>query len=233
MTPSPDISALEIRSTGVIAPVMNANLIAPFYQPVEYMCFGSALQQRRTAFLEDVHGARRAVSCGEGDGRFLVALVKANPGVHATAVDASRRMVELARKRIEYMGDAYRARTDFSYMQVGQFEPGESYDLIATNFFLDCLSTAEVEVVVKQIASWAAPRAKWIVSEFAQPADPVAHLWTGAVIRSLYGAFRLTTGLRVTQLPAYRAAIEGAGFVLRKHECALGGLLVSELWEKI
>jgi hypothetical protein len=39
--------------------------------------------------------------------------------------------------------------------------------------------------------------------------------------------------LRVTQLPAYRAAIEGAGFVLRKHECALGGLLVSELWEKI
>ncbi len=142
-------------------------------------------------------------------------------------------MIELARKRIERMGEAYSARTQYRCTQVDQFEPAETYDLIATHFFLDCFSTAEVESVIERIASWAAPRAKWLVSEFAQPADPVARLWTGAVIRSLYGAFRLTTGLRVTQLPDYRPAITRAGFVLRKQEHALGGLLVSELWERI
>lgn len=232
MTPATEIPVLDVQSSGVVAPVMNANLIAPFYKPVEHLCFGSALEQRRTAFLADVRGSRRAVSCGEGDGRFLGSLVAANLGVQATAVDASRRMIELARKRIERMGEAYSSRTQYQCTQVDQFEPAETYDLIATHFFLDCFSTEQAANVIDRIASWAAPRAKWLVSEFAQPADPVARLWTGAVIRSLYGAFRLTTGLRVTHLPDYRSPLARAGFILRKQERALGGLLVSELWEK-
>jgi ubiquinone/menaquinone biosynthesis C-methylase UbiE len=223
---------VEVQRDISVPPVMNGNFIAPFYEPVEHFCFGTALEQRRNAFLNDIRHARHALSCGEGDGRFVAALLQADSEVHATAVDASPRMVEIARQRVGSLGDSFPVRTGFHCAEVGSFCRSRSYDLIATHFFLDCFSTAEAEVVIATIASWAEPKAKWLVSEFAQPEAGLAHLWTGAVIRSLYAAFRATTGLRVTHLPDYRPALASAGFKLRKEERGLAGLLVSELWER-
>jgi hypothetical protein len=110
--------------------------------------------------------------------------------------------------------------------------PRHSYDLIATHFFLDCFNTAEAGAIVHRIADWAAPRARWIVSEFAQPETSLGQIWTGAVIRSLYAAFRVTTGLRTIRLPDYRPALASVGFERKKQIHACGGLLVSELWER-
>ncbi len=212
--------------------VMDCDLIAPWYAPVEHLCFGRALERRRTAFLNRVEGARNALSCGEGDGRFLAALLQANPAVQVTAIDASRKMVQVAGQRVARMGTGFQERASLHCAEIGAFHPPGSYDLIATNFFFDCFSTPEVSDIVGRIAGWAAPRAQWIVSEFAQPSDPLAHLWTGAVIRSLYAAFWVTTGLRTNRLPDYRAALAAAGFELQCEEHACGGLLVSELWQR-
>ncbi len=212
---------------------IDCDLIAPWYEPVEHLCFGSALEQRRNCFLPELGGARHALSCGEGDGRFTAALLQSNPQVEVTAMDASRKMAELAGRRVTRMGSDLRRRLEYHCAGIHTFQPPQpQYDLIATHFFLDCFMTEEAAAVVHRIANWAAPRARWIVSEFAQPSAPVAHLWTGAVIRSLYAAFRVTTGLRVTHLPDYRPALRSVGFELRREEPALGGLLVSELWER-
>jgi ubiquinone/menaquinone biosynthesis C-methylase UbiE len=212
---------------------MNCDLIAPWYASVEHLCFGSALEDRRTAFLGLVGDARRALSCGEGDGRFLAALLLSNPHIEATSLDASRKMTELARQRVNRMGEKFSPRADCRFTQFAAFRPSRhSYDLIATNFFFDCFPTAEVHEIVERIAGWAAPQARWIVSEFAQPAEGVGHAWTGAVIRGLYAAFQVTTGLRTTHLPDYRPALAAGGFELRQEQHACGGLLVSELWER-
>lgn len=212
---------------------IDCDLIAPWYEPVEHLCFGRALERRRNAFLGELGDARRALSCGEGDGRFIAALLQANAQVQVTAVDASRRMVEVANRRIGGKGSSMRERSDYQFRDIHNSDPsGAPYDLVATHFFLDCFSTEEATAVIHRLASWTRPRARWIVSEFCQPSAPVGQLWTGAVIRSLYAAFRVTTGLQITRLPAYRPALESEGFELRKQEHACGGLLVSELWER-
>jgi ubiquinone/menaquinone biosynthesis C-methylase UbiE len=222
----------ETASLAIQSEVMNCDLIAPWYAPVEHLCFGRALERRRTAFLERVEGARNALSCGEGDGRFMAALLQSNPAVQVTAVDASRTMVQVAARRVARMGASFQERAALYCAEIAAFRPPDSYDLIATNFFFDCFSTPELGDIVRRIADWAAPRAQWIVSEFAQPAGPLAHLWTGAVIRSLYAAFWATTGLQTTHLPEYRPALAAAGFELQREEYACGGLLVSELWQR-
>jgi ubiquinone/menaquinone biosynthesis C-methylase UbiE len=211
---------------------IDCDLIAPWYEPVEHLCFGGALEQRRNCFLPDLGGARRALSCGEGDGRFTAALLQSNPQVEVTAIDASRKMAGLGGRRVARMGSDLRRRLQYQCGEIHNFQPPQrQYDLIATHFFLDCFITQEAAAAVHRIAKWAAPRSRWIVSEFAQPSAPIGHFWTGAVIRSLYAAFRVTTGLRVTHLPDYRPALRSVGFELRREERALGGLLVSELWE--
>ena len=227
------LHALPASSLQLGTAAIDCDLIAPWYEPVEHLCFGRALERRRNAFLEDLHDARRALSCGEGDGRFTAALLRSNACVEVNAVDASRKMVEVASRRIMRIRGGLPDRVDYRCGEIHNFVPPQvPFDLIATHFFLDCFSTDEARAVIHHIAGWAAPRARWIVSEFCQPTTPVGQLWTGAIIRSLYGAFRVTTGLRVTRLPDYRPALQAEGFELRKQEYALGGLLVSELWER-
>jgi hypothetical protein len=127
-----------------------------------------------------------------------------------------------------------RTRAEYVCADIATFAPPESYDLIATHFFLDCFSTEAAAGIIERVAQWATPRgARWIISEFTQPPTPVGRLWSGAIIRSLYVGFRLTTGLRTTHLPDYLPALAAAGFELRKRVYSCGGLLVSELWERV
>jgi hypothetical protein len=53
------------------------------------------------------------------------------------------------------------------------------------------------------------------------------------LIRICYFSFRLTTGLETTELPEYRTALEAEGFKRVRYRVALGGLLISELWERV
>ncbi len=52
----------------------------------------------------------------------------------------------------------------------------------------------------------------------------------GLFIRALYAAFRVLTGLRVTQVPAYQEALQAAGFQKIAQRSALQGLLVTQVW---
>jgi ubiquinone/menaquinone biosynthesis C-methylase UbiE len=211
---------------------MNCDRLAPYYETLERLAFGSYLEQTRLTFLAEVGGAERAVLCGDGDGRFLAALLRANPRVQVDFVDLSGRMIEIAQRRVVKMGPSFRERVRFFVGDAREFQPQASgYDLIATHFFLDCFSQAEIMEVVTRIASWAAPGAQWMVSEFRETETLLGRVCTRAVIRGLYAAFRFSTGLRVTRLPDYTAALAKEGFSLRCETKKLAGLLESSLWE--
>ncbi len=198
---------------------MNCDPIARWYRWLEYIGFGKALERRRRAFLSDVADARRALVLGEGDGRFLVFLVEQNRGASIDYVDLSGRMLELARKRA---GD----RVRYFHANALTFPlPEAEYDLIVTNFFLDCFDETDLAVLVERVARAARGGARWLISEFREPSA-----WARGFIRMLYLFFRVTTGLRTTHLSDYRPLLERCGFRLAKEQRARLGLLASELW---
>ena len=214
------------------AAAMNCDRLAPYYETLERLAFGSYLEQMRFAFLGEVDQAERAILCGDGDGRFLAALLRANSRVRVDFVDLSGRMIEIAERRVVKMGPSFRERVRFFARDVREFQPqAAGYDLIGTHFFLDCFSQAESAEVVARVASWGAPGAQWMVSEFREAETPLGRVWTRAVIRGLYAAFRVSTGLRVTRLPNYAAALAQQGYSLRAEKNKLAGLLQSSLWE--
>lgn len=140
-------------------------------------------------------------------------------------------MVELARARAKRLGHDCTARVRFHVGDVRNLQrPAHQYDLIVTHFFLDCFADHDLLPLVRDLAGYAGPRARWILSEFCEAPGRWGRLWTGAVTRSLYAAFKLTTNLTVTRLPDYGGALEQAGFQPDKREEALGGLLHSSVW---
>jgi hypothetical protein len=224
--------------------------LARVYRWLEYLTFGPMLSRCRQHYLGRLGHARRALVLGDGDGRSVARFLRSNPHVNVDVVDSSAAMLRQVSRRIA----GSRRRVTFHRCDALDFDPSASfaadssatdavaptdetparYDLVVTHFFLDCFSTAELEILVQRIGPYLAPNALWLVSEFAvppsQPAAWLGRLLARIVVGCLYRAFGLLTGLRIRKLPAYEGILESARFKLLERHFSLGGLLKTELW---
>jgi ubiquinone/menaquinone biosynthesis C-methylase UbiE len=156
--------------------------------------------------------------------------------VRVDFVDLSAGMVGIAQRRADAIGSQASARTEFHVGDVREFNEnadGERYDLITAHFFLDCFSDEDVARVAGKLASFARTGARLLLSDFRIPPHGIGRYVDAAIVRGLYGAFRMTTGLRVTRLPDYEGALGHAGFRKQRETLKLGGLLTASLWHKI
>jgi hypothetical protein len=209
----------------------NFNRLAGLYRWMEFFSFGPCLSLARGAFLKQLTQCRHALVLGDGDGRFTARLLGANRGVNLDAVDASSAMLQALKRRAGR--EAGRVRTHLADIREWlpmATEGTAAYDLIATHFFLDCLTTAEATALAATLRAAVSPSALWVVSEFAVPAGWLGSLIARPLVAGLYLAFGWLTGLTVRTLPDHRSALHAAGFNLIERRSRLGGLLISELW---
>lgn len=205
----------------------NFDRLAKLYRWMEYATFGPLLARCRGAFLGEVNSASRALVLGDGDGRFTAELLRVNPQVQIDALDASPAMLEALQRRAGANADRVRVRC----ADARNWRPTEApYDLVATHFFLDCLTTDEVRVLAAKMRGAVSPSAAWIVSEFAIPERWFGRWVARPLVWLLYRAFGLLTGLEIRGLPDHHAALRDAGFTLGERRRRLRGLLVSEMW---
>ncbi len=213
---------------------VNCDPIARAYLWLEYAAFGGALRRRREAFLAEVAGVRRVLALGDGDGRFLAAFLRENPGAMVDSVDSSARMLALARARAERrvgaVAVARQVRFHCAEATAWQAPAGVRYDLIVTHFFLDCFADDAMAHLIPALTDLATPAARWLISEFRQPAAGLAAGRAKLWIAGLYRAFGFATGLTVRRLPDYRAYLVAQGWVLEREAISEWGLLTSELW---
>ncbi len=205
----------------------NFNRLAHVYRWMEVVSFGPWLERCRCAFLASLSHCERALVIGDGDGRFTERLLRVNPHIRVDAVDASSAMLrELFRR-----AGADANRVNATCLDAREFQPeSSSYDLVVTHFFLDCLTTSEVESLAFTLHASLSPSARWIISEFAIPSGWYGQLIARPLIRILYWMFGLLTGLKVHSLPNYRDALKRSGFEMVTERKLLGGLLVNEVW---
>lgn len=205
--------------------------LARAYRWMEYLSFGTALMRCRTEFISRLAGCRHALVIGDGDGRFTAKLLEANAEIKVDATDASQAMLRALCCRAGDHSD--RVRTQVADARTWQPNDTESYDLIVTHFFLDCLTTGEAGALADRIRSAARPGALWVVSEFAVPRSVFGAIVARPLVRALYFAFGLLTGLGICELPDYASAMEAAGFRRIEKRSRICGLLMSELWIKV
>jgi ubiquinone/menaquinone biosynthesis C-methylase UbiE len=206
---------------------VNCDRIARWYRWLEYFGFGRELERRRFQFLADLGDARRVLVLGEGDGRFLAQLAAQNPDAVIDCVDVSARMLASARRRVGS------SRVNFRLADVRLTPLARSeYDLIVTHFLLDCFEESDLRAVAERVAEAAQPDARWVISEFRQPAHGWRAAWARLWLGLLYWFFRVTTGLETRRLADYHPILEGLGFRLERERISRFGLLTSELWQR-
>jgi len=208
----------------------NFDHIARPYRWLEYITLGRALEQCRLHYLPSLLSRNRALVLGDGDGRFLAQLLAQNPHLHAHAIDTSATMLQLLRQRCEAVAPNASTRLNTHQSDALTCPLDPPYDLIVTHFFLDCLTQPDLDTLVNRIAPTLSPQAIWLVSDFQIPTGPM-RLPAKILVRALYLAFRILTGLRTTQLPDHATPLQQAGLTRIAHRHRLSGLLITELWQ--
>lgn len=206
----------------------NFDAIAPHYRWLEVVTFGPLLQWCRTAFLQQLRDCRRALVLGDGNGRFLAELLAVNPHIEIDAVDVSPAMTALARRRI---GCPARVRFHVADARVFSFRIAH-YDLVVTNFFLDCFGAADLAVLVGRFATALAPGGRWVIGDFRVPQSthwqPVARL----ALATMYAAFGVATRLAARRLTDPSPLLRAAGLEQGEEQTRLNGFLTAQVWRK-
>jgi hypothetical protein len=209
----------------------NFDRLAGFYRWMEWVTFGPSLGWCRNFYLPGLSYCRHALILGDGDGRFTARLLGANHTVQVVAVDASSAMLDALVRRAGTR--SVRISTHHADARIWQHAAASirpPIDLIVTHFFLDCLTTTEIQSLAGRIRQASSPDAIWLVSEFAVPSTLFGCLFARPLVSALYFVFALLTGLTVRALPDHSAALRRAGFTLLDQSSRLGGLLVSQRW---
>lgn len=212
----------------------NFDRIARPYEWLEHLTLGRTLERCRLHFLAQLSGRTHALVFGDGDGRFLAALLARNHELEADAVDTSAAMLKLLKRRCRESAANTDLRLRLHRTDALSFLAAPAsglYDLVVTHFFLDCLTQPQVEALADAAASRLAPDALWLISDFRIP-NGAMHLPAKVLVRSLYLAFRILTGLRTKTLPDHAAALTRAGLTLIASHQSLLGMLTTELWSR-
>ena len=210
----------------------NFDRLARPYRWLEYLTFGPYLERCRFSRLAWLTDCRHALVYGDGDGRFLARLLRSNPHISVDSVDCSAAMTSLVERRVDRIGSSARRRLTLHHDNALSFSSFSfRYDLLVAHFFLDCFSTAELNVLFDHTVPQLTTGALFLISEFATiEGGPMAAV-SRAIIAVLYRVFGLLTKLGPRHLPDHSSVLSAHGFTLLEHKTWLGGLLVSELWQ--
>jgi hypothetical protein len=94
------------------------------------------------------------------------------------------------------------------------------------------LTDGDVSGLVERVLPHLTDDAIWLVSEFSIPEKGWRRFGARAVVRSLYFAFSVLTGLRVRRIPNYAKIFLNNQIRRAENAAYIGGMLVSEVWER-
>ncbi len=211
---------------------MSFDRLAPHYRWMETLLAGSILQRCRTRWLADAPSPRRALLAGEGPGRMLDACAQVWPGCEFTVLDVSRGMLNQARRRWRQGSDG--PVVNFIAADAREWAgPRGKFDVVVTNFFLDCFAPDDLKRVIENLSAVAAPGATWLVSDFKVPPAGWRHWRARFVLALAYGFFRIATDISARRITPPDEYLRAAGFVLRRRTGFNFGLLHADLWQRL
>lgn len=211
---------------------MNFDRLAAHYHWMEIFFAGGLMQRGRTAFLSRTRHCRRALLVGEGTGKFLAELLRANPQIQVTCLEHSRGMIEQIRRRLsakKLAGD----RVEFQQMDALHWSsPPEKFDLVVTNFFLDCFRAEQLQRLVPLLAGATTAEAIWLLADFREPERGWPRWRARIILALLYAFFQVATSLSASRLTPPDQFLAGAGFNLIERRLVSFGFVHADLWQR-
>lgn len=221
----------EKEAVSFSKPIPDFDHVASVYHWLERIVYGQEMQAARTCHLSDLKRCQYFLCVGEGDGRFLVELLKTNPEASIVCVEASSRMISLARRRIA--GIRGRDEVQFQQCPIEHFvPPGQDFDVIVTNFFLDMYVCSSLENLVEMLSGFATSDAFWLVNDFTIPPSGWPRWRAIVLLKIMYHFFKYTAHLSTQTLESPTLRLTQHGWRPQSEKRFNRDFIYSCLWKK-
>ena len=108
--------------------------------------------------------------------------------------------------------------------------PKDKFDLVVTNFFLDCFRAEQLQKLVPLLAGSATAEAIWLLADFRVPERGWRRCRANVILALLYAFFKLTTALSANWLTPPDNFLTSAGFRLVDRRQVNFGFAHADLW---
>ena len=124
---------------------MQFDLIAPYYDKLSRIVFGSTLEQAKISQFCNIKAGSTILFIGGGAGTSLKTLLNLRKNLTIDYVEPSQKMIFLAKKKVSNFIDfRFHARA------IEEFD-GTGYDIIITEFFFDLFEASKIQELIKLI----------------------------------------------------------------------------------
>ncbi len=198
--------------------------IAPMYDTLATMVFGRSIRNAQLFYLNEIRKGGRVLILGGGTGWLLADLLSSNPGCEIWYVEASSRMIDIARSNIDNIP---KARVHFIHGTQALLPSHLMYDAVIANFYFDLFSTSSLEPLLKQIHSVILPNGKLLVSDFVKN----NLWWQSALLSAMYVFFRGICKIEASDLPDWQRLLLNYKFELKSSKGFYGNFIRSVVYE--
>ncbi len=194
--------------------------IAPIYDQLAKLVFGVQLDVAQQAFLNEINPKDRVLIVGGGRGKILEWLPR-DFGLQIDYVELSKKMLQQANARSSAGNDVTFKHQDIHGVQ-------GHYDIIITNFFLDCFSDFTLENVLLHLKNQLNHNGKFLVTDF-YPKESAQNRF---LLSAMHRFFRMTVGLEAQGLTDIHEKVKGANLSPIKMEFFNSGTVFSAVYQR-
>ncbi|HUM47305.1 MAG TPA: class I SAM-dependent methyltransferase [Chitinophagales bacterium] len=170
--------------------------IAPYYDTLASFIFGKNLVNAKKEFLHLIPSHGRLLLMGGGTGTILNHLLESHPELIIDFIEASPKMLELAKKKVKA---AFIHRVNFIHGTHHQISSAAKYDAATSFFVMDCLKQADALEFATVVTNALKSGGSFLFADFF----PVKNFYHRILLWTMYRFFRLVAGIHATALPDY------------------------------
>lgn len=173
--------------------------IAFIYDALASLVFGKKIKESQSHFLQKIPDHSIVLILGGGTGWILVELFKQKPNCEVFYIEASSKMIELAKRKIN---DSFPVH--FIHGTEQDIPALVKFDVVITNFFLDMFPDSALKQVIEKIESSLSSTSIWIATDFVDNKK-----WMHSfLLKLMYWFFQLACKIEAKKLPDWNKAIQ-------------------------
>lgn len=174
--------------------------LAFVYDGLAKLIFGKSITESQKYFLKNIPDQSKILILGGGTGEVLTELLTVK-NVLICYIEASEKMIMMAK-----MKSGNDKRIQFIHGTENDIPSNEQFDAVITNFYLDLFSDDSLKIVLRKIKKSITTRAQWIATDFINNT-----WWQSAMLKLMYGFFRMTCNIEARKLPEWRKGLQNVG----------------------
>lgn len=206
------------------------NFVAPFYDQLARLVFGSAIRKAQTWLLPFIPENARVLILGGGTGWLLTEMLTQTNAGRILYLEASEKMLQRSKKRYASSPGNSKTQVEFRLGTEKDLLPAETFEVIVTPFLLDLFLPASLAKLMQELYARLNPGGRWLVADF-EPRN-ASNYWQKGLLKMMVLFFKLTANLQSNALPNLEAVFAGLPLKLLRKENFYRKLIFAAVYRK-